>query len=98
MTSGREAFAREEFFREEGAMPPICTESCADQSCPRAKTPADSSRRLDTAPGVLAHKNVFRLPIKHFLLNGVDPGTLAEIAAVIVAITGLLAELRKWRR
>jgi hypothetical protein len=28
----------------------------------------------------------------------IDPGTLAEIAAVIVALTGLLAELRKWRR
>jgi len=28
----------------------------------------------------------------------VDPGTLAGIAAVIAALTGLLAELRKWRR
>jgi hypothetical protein len=28
----------------------------------------------------------------------IDPGTLAEIAAVIVALKGLLAELRKWRR
>jgi hypothetical protein len=27
-----------------------------------------------------------------------DPGTLAEIAAVIGAVTRLLAELRKWRR
>jgi hypothetical protein len=26
-----------------------------------------------------------------------DPGTLAEIAAIIAALTGLLAELRKWR-
>jgi hypothetical protein len=37
-----------------------------------------------------------------FLLNGglrlSDPGTLAGIAAVIAALTGLLAELRKWRR
>jgi hypothetical protein len=28
----------------------------------------------------------------------IDPGTLAEIAAIIAALTGLLAELRKWRR
>jgi hypothetical protein len=27
-----------------------------------------------------------------------DPGTLAQIAAVLVALTGFLAELRKWRR
>jgi hypothetical protein len=27
-----------------------------------------------------------------------DPGTLAGIAAVLVALMGLLAELRKWRR
>jgi hypothetical protein len=27
-----------------------------------------------------------------------DPGTLAGIAAVIAALTGLLAELREWRR
>jgi hypothetical protein len=28
----------------------------------------------------------------------IDPGTLAGIAAVIAALKGLLAELRKWRR
>jgi hypothetical protein len=37
-----------------------------------------------------------------FLLNGglrlSDPGTLAGIAAIIAALTCLLAELRKWRR
>jgi hypothetical protein len=27
-----------------------------------------------------------------------DPSTLAEIAAIIVALTGFLAELRAWRR
>jgi hypothetical protein len=27
-----------------------------------------------------------------------DPGMLAGIAAVLGALTGLLAELRKWRR
>jgi hypothetical protein len=36
-----------------------------------------------------------------FLLNGglrlSDPGTLAGIAAIIAALTRLLAELRKWR-
>jgi hypothetical protein len=28
----------------------------------------------------------------------IDPGTLAGIAAVIAALKGLLAELRKWQR
>jgi hypothetical protein len=28
----------------------------------------------------------------------IDPGTLAGIAAIIAALKGLLAELRKWRR
>jgi hypothetical protein len=28
----------------------------------------------------------------------IDPGTLTGIAAIIAALTRLLAELRKWRR
>jgi hypothetical protein len=38
---------------------------------------------------------------KIFLPKGayvIDPGTLAGLAGVIAALTGLLAELRKWRR
>jgi hypothetical protein len=57
-------------------------------------------KALDTAARTDNLKMSFGF-LKHFLLNGGRfdrSGTLAEIAAVIVALTGLLAELRKWRR
>jgi hypothetical protein len=75
-------------------------EAPAKAAWPEDRLEFAKKKALDTAARTDNLKMSFGF-LKHFLLNGGRfdrSGTLAEIAAVIVALTGLLAELRKWRR